>query len=279
MKERSSRPVTSSRRFYRSPDFSMITQKKSEKSLTKYLPGRGGRNSNGRITSAHRGGRIKRKYRIIDFKRDKHSIKAKVRSIEYDPNRSAWIALVVYEDGEKRYILAPDGLKVGDVLESGQDAPLITGNALPLSNIPLGTAIHNIELEPGRGGALVRSAGAGAQLLAREGKYAHIRMPSGEVRLILSSAYATLGQVSNIAHDATVDGKAGRSRWKGKRPRVRGVAKNPVDHPMGGGEGRSSGGRHPTSKSGILAKGFKTRNPKKQSSRYIIKKRKTKRRG
>jgi large subunit ribosomal protein L2 len=279
MKEKGSRPVTPSRRYYRPPNFSSITRRKSEKSLTKYLPGTGGRNSEGRITSAHRGGRVRRKYRTIDFKRNKHLIEAKINSIEYDPNRSAWIALVFYKDGEKRYILAPHGLKVGDVIESGPNAPLITGNALPLSNIPLGTMIHNIELEPGRGGVLVRSAGAAAQLLAKEGKYAHIRMPSGEVRLILSSAYATLGRVSNIAHDVIMDGKAGRSRLKGRRPRVRGVAKNPVDHPMGGGEGRSSGGRHPTSKTGVLAKGYKTRNPKKQSSKYIIKRRKIRRRG
>ncbi|MBA7599554.1 50S ribosomal protein L2 [subsurface metagenome] len=279
MKEKGSRPVTPSRRYYRPPNFSSITRRKSEKSLTKYLPGTGGRNSQGRITSAHRGGRVRRKYRTIDFKRNKHLIEAKINSIEYDPNRSAWIALVFYKDGEKRYILAPHGLKVGDVIESGPNAPLITGNALPLSNIPLGTMIHNIELEPGRGGVLVRSAGAAAQLLAKEGKYAHIRMPSGEVRLILSSAYATLGRVSNIAHDVIMDGKAGRSRLKGRRPRVRGVAKNPVDHPMGGGEGRSSGGRHPTSKTGVLAKGYKTRNPKKQSSKYIIKRRKIRRRG
>lgn len=279
MKEKGSRPVTPSRRYYRPPNFSSITRRKSEKSLTKYLPGTGGRNSQGRITSAHRGGRVRRKYRTIDFKRNKHLIEAKVNSIEYDPNRSAWIALVFYKDGEKRYILAPHGLKVGDIIESGPNAPLITGNALPLSNIPLGTMIHNIELEPGRGGVLVRSAGAAAQLLAKEGKYAHIRMPSGEVRLILSSAYATLGRVSNIAHDVIMDGKAGRSRLKGRRPRVRGVAKNPVDHPMGGGEGRSSGGRHPTSKTGVLAKGYKTRNPKKQSSKYIIKRRKIRRRG
>jgi len=279
MKEKGSRPVTPSRRYYRPPNFSSITRRKSEKSLTKYLPGTGGRNSEGRITSAHRGGRVRRKYRTIDFKRNKHLIEAKINSIEYDPNRSAWIALVFYKDGEKRYILAPHGLKVGDVIESGPNAPLITGNALPLSNIPLGTMIHNIELEPGRGGVLVRSAGAAAQLLAKEGKYAHIRMPSGEVRLILSSAYATLGRVSNIAHDVIMDGKAGRSRLKGRRPRVRGVAKNPVDHPMGGGEGRSSGGRHPTSKTGVLAKGYKTRNPKKQSSKYIIKRRKIRRKG
>lgn len=279
MKEKGSRPVTPSRRYYRPPNFSSITRRKSDKSLTKYLPGTGGRNSQGRITSAHRGGRVRRKYRMIDFKRNKHLIEAKVNSIEYDPNRSAWIALVFYKDGEKRYILAPHGLKVGDIIESGPNAPLITGNALPLSNIPLGTMIHNIELEPGRGGVLVRSAGAAAQLLAKEGKYAHIRMPSGEVRLILSSAYATLGRVSNIAHDVIMDGKAGRSRLKGRRPRVRGVAKNPVDHPMGGGEGRSSGGRHPTSKTGVLAKGYKTRNPKKQSSKYIIKRRKIRRKG
>lgn len=279
MKEKGSRPVTPSRRYYRPEDFTGLTRKKSEKSLTKYLTRTGGRNSRGRITSSHRGGRAKRKYRIIDFKRAKHSIKAKVKSIEYDPNRSARIALAVYQDGEKRYILAPHGLKVGDVIESGPDAPLSTGNALPLTNIPLGTMVHNIELEPGMGAMLVRSAGTAAQLLAKEGKYAHIRMPSGEVRLILSSSYATIGRVSNIAHDVTMDGKAGRSRLKGRRPRVRGVAMNPVDHPMGGGEGRSSGGRHPTSKTGVLAKGYKTRNPKKKSSNYIIKRRKSRRKG
>ncbi|MEA1913143.1 MAG: 50S ribosomal protein L2 [candidate division WOR-3 bacterium] len=279
MKERRSRPVTPSKRFYSPQDYSQITRKKSEKSLTKYLPSTGGRNSEGRATAAHRGGRVKRKYREIDFKRDKHSIKATVHSIEYDPNRTAWIALTVYEDGEKRYILMPDGLKIGDVVESGPDAPISIGNYLPLSNIPLGTFIHNIELEPGRGGILVRSAGTGAQILAKEGKYAHIRMPSGEVRLILLKCYAAIGKVSNIPHSIRMDGKAGRSRWKGRKPRVRGVAKNPVDHPMGGGEGRASGGRHPTSATGVLAKGYKTRNPRKKSSQYIIKRKKSRRGG
>lgn len=277
MKERTSRPVTAGRRFYRPPSFDQVTRKESEKSLTKYLPSTGGRNSGGRITSSHRGGRVKRKYRKIDFKRNKHGIRAKVRYIEYDPNRTAWIALLVYEDGEKRYIISPDRLSVGDWVESGPNSPVSTGNALPLSEIPLGAMIHNIELEPGRGGILSRSAGNAARLLAKEGKYAHIKMPSGEVRLIRLNAYATIGRVSNIDHNTISDGKAGRSRWKGKRPRVRGVAKNPVDHPMGGGEGKSSGGRHPTSKTGVLAKGYKTRNPKKESSKFIVK-RKTKRR-
>lgn len=278
MKDRKSRPVTPGRRHYKAQDFSKLTEKKSEKSLTESLPSKGGRNSQGRMTASHRGGGVKRKYRIIDFKRNKFGVKAKIKTIEYDPNRSAWIALAVYEDGEKRYILAPNGLEVGDVVQAGPGSPVSVGNVLPLSEIPPGTFIHNIELEPGRGGILVRGAGTGAQILAIEGKYAHVRLPSGEVRLILSACNATIGRVSNIPHDAISDGKAGRSRLKGKRPRVRGVAKNPVDHPLGGGEGRSAGGRHPTSSTGVLAKGFRTRNPKKQSSRYIIKRRRVKKR-
>ncbi len=271
-------PVTPGSRYYRGQDFSGITKKTSEKSLSKNLPGTGGRNAQGRRTSNHRGGRVRRKYRAIDFKRNKFEIKGRIKSIEYDPNRSAWIALVSYEDGEKRYIISPDGINVGDVIQAGSGSPISVGNSMPLSEIPPGTFIHNIELEPGRGGILVRGAGAGAQILAIEGKHAHVRLPSGEVRLILASCSATVGRVSNTAHDSISDGKAGRSRWKGKKPRVRGVAKNPVDHPLGGGEGKSSGGRHPVSPSGVPAKGYRTRNPKKQSSKYIIKRRRVRRR-
>lgn len=278
MGKRKNRAVTPGSRYYEAGDFSEITKKKSNKSLTKNLPSRGGRNSKGRITSNHRGGRVRRKYRLIDFKRDKYGVKGKISSIEYDPNRSARVALVVYEDGDKRYILAPDGLKVGDVIQAGSGSPVSVGNSLPLSEIPPGTFIHNIELQPGRGGVLARGAGTGAQILAIEGKHAHVRLPSGEVRLVFARCNATVGRVGNISHDTISDGKAGRSRWKGKRPRVRGVAKNPVDHPLGGGEGRSSGGRHPVSRTGVPAKGYRTRNPKKQSSKYIIKRRRVRRR-
>jgi large subunit ribosomal protein L2 len=278
MGTRKSRPVTPGSRYYEAADFSEITRKKGEKSLIKNLPSKGGRNSQGRITADHRGGRVGRKYRSMDLKRNKFGIKGKIKSIEYDPNRSARIALVVYEDGEKRYIISPDGMNVGDSIQAGPGSPLSIGNSLPLSEIPPGTFIHNVELEPGKGGVLVRGAGTGAQILALEGKHAHIRLPSGEVRLILSSCSATIGRVGNVTHDSISDGKAGRSRWKGKRPRVRGVAMNPVDHPLGGGEGRSSGGRHPVSRTGIPAKGYRTRDPKKQSSKYIIKRRKTRRR-
>jgi len=278
MGKRKSRPVTPSSRYYEAADFSEITRKKSERSLIKNLPSRGGRNSQGRITADHRGGRVRRKYRSVDLKRSKFGIKGKVKSIEYDPNRSARIALVIYEDGEKRYIISPDGLNVGDSILSGSGSPVSVGNSLPLSEIPPGTFIHNIELEPGKGGILARGAGTGGQILALEGKRAHVRLPSGEVRLILSSCSATIGRVGNVTHDAISDGKAGRSRWKGRRPRVRGVAMNPVDHPLGGGEGKSSGGRHPVSSTGVPAKGYRTRNPKKQSSKYIIKRRKVRRR-
>lgn len=279
MKKIKSTPTTPARRLYKPPNFKPITRRKSEKSLTRILPKTGGRNSQGRITSYHRGGRVKRKYRRIDFKRDKQGIKGRIESIEYDPNRSAFISLVVYEDGEKRYILAPLGIEVGSIVQSGDDVPINLGNAMPLFRIPLGTMVHNVELEPGRGGVLVRSAGTAAQLLAKEGKFAHLKMPSDEVRLIPGRCYATIGRISNMEHDIVMDGKAGRSRWKGKRPRVRGVAKNPVDHPMGGGEGKSSGGRHPTSKTGVLAKGYKTRKRNKESSKYIIRSRKKKKRG
>ena len=278
MGTRKSRPVTPSSRYYEAADFSEITRKKAEKSLVKNLPSKGGRNSQGRITADHRGGRVRRKYRSVDLKRNKFGIKGKIKSIEYDPNRSARIALVFYEDGEKRYIVSPDGMNVGDTIQAGSGSPVSIGNSLPLSEIPPGTFIHNVELEPGKGGVLARGAGTGAQILALEGKHAHVRLPSGEVRLILSSCSATIGRVGNVTHDSISDGKAGRSRWKGKRPRVRGVAMNPVDHPLGGGEGRSSGGRHPVSRTGVPAKGYRTRDPKKQSSKYIIKRRKTRRR-
>ncbi len=278
MGKRKSRAVTPGSRYYEPENFSEITEKRSNKSLTKNLPSKGGRNSSGRMTSNHRGGRVRRKYRSVDLKRNKFGIKGKIGSIEYDPNRSARIALVIYEDGEKKYIISPDGMKVGDVIQAGSGSPISIGNSLPLSEIPPGTFIHNIELEPGRGGVLARGAGTGAQILAIEGKYAHVRLPSGEVRLVLSSCSATVGRVGNISHDSISDGKAGRSRWKGRRPRVRGVAMNPVDHPLGGGEGRSSGGRHPVSRTGVPAKGYRTRNPKKQSSKYIIKRRKVRRR-
>jgi large subunit ribosomal protein L2 len=270
MGKRKSRPVTPGSRYYEAADFSEITRKKSDKSLTKNLPSKGGRNSHGRITSSHRGGRVRRKYRLIDLKRNKFGVPGKISSIEYDPNRSARIALVIYGDGDKRYIISPDGIKVGDIIRAGSGSPVSIGNSLPLLEIPPGTFIHNIELEPGKGGVLARGAGTGAQILAIEGKHAHVRLPSGEVRLVLSSCSATVGRVGN--------GKAGRSRWKGRRPRVRGVAMNPVDHPLGGGEGKSSGGRHPVSRTGVPAKGYRTRNPKKQSSKYIIKRRKMRRR-
>ncbi|MCJ7774044.1 MAG: 50S ribosomal protein L2, partial [Desulfobacterales bacterium] len=232
----------------------------------------GGRNVHGRITCRHRGGGHRRHYRVIDFKRDKVGIPAKVATIEYDPNRSARIALLHYVDGEKRYIIAPLNLSVNDVVMSSSDADIKPANTLPLSNIPLGTFIHNIELRPGKGGQIVRSAGTFAQLMAKEDKYAHIKLPSGEVRLILLTCKATIGQLGNVIHENISLGKAGRQRWIGRRPKVRGVAMNPVDHPMGGGEGRSSGGRHPCTPWGIPTKGFKTRRKKKDSS-YIVRKR------
>jgi large subunit ribosomal protein L2 len=266
------RPTSPGRRFQTFSSFEEITSTTPEKSLLKALRKTGGRNSNGRVTSRHRGGGHKRHYRIIDFKRDKSDIPAKVATIEYDPNRSARIALLHYADGEKRYILAPLGLGVGDVVQAGPDADIKPGNALPLSNIPLGTHIHNIELRTGRGGQIVRSAGAYAQLMAKEDRYAQLKLPSGEVRMVLLSCQATIGQVGNVEHENKSLGKAGRSRWLGKRPKVRGVAMNPVDHPMGGGEGRSSGGRHPCTPWGKPTKGFKTRN-KRKSNRLIVRKR------
>lgn len=256
------------------PDFAEITRSKPEKSLLEPLRKKGGRNNKGRVTARHRGGGARRAYRLIDFKRDKHGIPARVASIEYDPNRSARIALLHYRDGEKRYILAPQGLAVDDIVEAGpgRDIDIKPGNSLPLGDLPLGTTVHNIEMRPGKGGQLARGAGTLAHIAAKEGKYAHIRLPSGEVRLIPVVCYATVGQVGNIDHANLSLGKAGASRWRGRRPHVRGVAQNPVDHPMGGGEGRSSGGRHPCSPWGQLSKGKKTRG-KKQSDRYIVKRR------
>ncbi|MBQ0029588.1 MAG: 50S ribosomal protein L2 [Paludibacteraceae bacterium] len=253
--------------------FETITTNKPEKSLVKGMHGTGGRNNTGKMTMRYIGGGHKRKFRVIDFKREKDGVPAVVKTIEYDPNRSARIALLFYKDGEKRYILAPNGLQVGQELVSGENVAPEVGNALPLQNIPLGTMIHNIELRPGQGAALVRSAGTGAQLTSREGKYALIKLPSGEMRMILCSCKATVGIVGNGDHMLERSGKAGRSRWLGRRPRNRGVVMNPVDHPMGGGEGRQSGG-HPRSRKGILAKGYKTRTPKKASNKFIVERRK-----
>ena len=266
------KPTSPGRRAQVYSTFDEITTTTPEKSLLKPIKNSGGRNANGRITCRHRGGGHNRHYRIIDFKRDKTEIPARVASIEYDPNRSARIALLHYADGEKRYILAPLYLSVGDTVMSGPKADIKPGNTLPLINIPLGTHVHNIELRLGKGGQIVRSAGTFAQLMAKEDRYALIKLPSGEVRMVLLNCKATIGRLGNVVHENISLGKAGRKRWLGRRPKVRGVAMNPVDHPMGGGEGRSSGGRHPCSPRGILAKGYKTRN-KKKSNRYIVKKR------
>jgi large subunit ribosomal protein L2 len=266
------KPTSPGRRFQAYSSFEEITKTKPEKQLLKVLKKTGGRNAKGRITCRHRGGGHKRHYRIIDFKRDKIGIPAKVASIEYDPNRSARIALLHYVDGEKRYILAPMNLKVDDIVESSPDADIKPGNTLPLSNIPLGTQIHNIELRSGKGGQIVRSAGTYAQLMAKEDRYALIKLPSSEVRMVLIKCTATVGQLGNATHENIDLGKAGRTRWLGRRPKVRGVAMNPVDHPMGGGEGRSSGGRHPCSPWGVPSKGYKTRK-NKSSDRLIVKKR------
>ncbi len=268
------KPMTPGTRFRSDFTFEEITKTEPEKSLTISLKKSGGRNNLGRITARHRGGGHKRKYRIIDFKRDKFGVPAKVFSIEYDPNRSARIALLHYADGEKRYIIAPNGLKVGDKVMSGPDAEISIGNALPLKNMPLGSFIHNVELKPGKRGQLGRSAGTAIQLMAKEGNYAQLKMPSGEVRLVRIDCMATYGQVGNTERENISLGKAGRSRWLGRRPHVRGVAMNPVDHPMGGGEGKTSGGGHPVSPWGQKAKGLKTRKKKKESNRFIIKRRK-----
>lgn len=270
---KSYKPTSPGRRFQTVLDFAEITRKEPEKSLLLPLKKTGGRNCYGRITSRYIGGGHKRLYRIIDFKRDKHGIPARVASIEYDPNRSAFIALLHYMDGEKRYILAPHNLQVGEILMSGENADIKPGNALPLKHIPLGTLIHNIELKKGKGGQIIRSAGTYGQLMAKEGNYAHIKMPSGEVRMVHLECYATIGQVSNLDHENVSIGKAGRSRWLGKNPRVRGVAMNPVDHPLGGGEGKTSGGRHPVTPWGVPTKGYKTRR-NKATDKFILKRRK-----
>lgn len=266
-------PVTPGSRFKVGNDFSEITASRPEKSLVLSNKRSGGRNSDGKMTSRYIGGGHKKQYRLIDFKRNKDGITASVKTIEYDPNRTARIALLVYADGEKRYILAPQGLKVGQSVVSGKGVSPDIGNALPLAEIPLGSVIHNIEMQPGKGASICRSAGSGAQLSARDGKYAIVKMPSGETRMILTTCKAVIGAVSNAEHSLVVHGKAGRNRWLGRRPRTRGVAMNPVDHPMGGGEGRASGG-HPRSRKGLPAKGYKTRAPKKSSSKYIIERRK-----
>ncbi len=268
------KPVTPGTRFKSNYTFEEITKSTPEKSLTTALKKSGGRNNHGRITARHIGGGHKRRYRIIDFKRNKHGIAAKVFSIEYDPNRSARIALLHYVDGEKRYIIAPNGLKVGDKISSGSGSEISVGNALPLKEMPLGSFVHNVEIKPGKGGQIGRSAGSSLQLMAKEGNFAQLKMPSGEVRLINANCFATYGMVGNSEHENISLGKAGRTRWLGKRSYVRGVAMNPVDHPMGGGEGKTSGGGHPVSPWGQKSKGLKTRKRKNPSNKYIIKRRK-----
>ena len=263
------RPITPGQRFRVAPAFDEITSSTPEKSLLAPIKKSGGRNKSGKMTMRYIGGGHKKQYRLVDFKRTKYGVPATVKAIEYDPNRTARIALLYYADGEKSYIIAPAGLEVGTVVVSGPGIAPEVGNCLPLSDIPLGTIIHNIELQPGNGGTLARSAGSYAQLVAREGRYATIKLPSGELRMVLVNCYATVGTVSNSDHMNVSLGKAGRSRWLGKRPRVRGVAMNPVDHPMGGGEGKSSGG-HPRSRKGLYAKGLKTRNKNKYSEKLIV---------
>lgn len=268
------KPVTPSRRHMVTSAFEEITKSTPERSLIRTKKSSGGRNSAGRISTRHRGGGHKRRYRLIDFRRNKYGIPATVVAIEYDPNRSARIALLNYADGEKRYMLAPVGLEIGTVVLSGPEAEPSVGNALPLEKIPLGMTVHNIEMKSGGGGQIARSAGAGAQLMSREGEFANLKMPSGEIRRIRVNCYATVGQVGNVDHENIASGKAGRKRWLGIRPTVRGVAMNPVDHPMGGGEGRTSGGGHPQSPWGTLAKGKRTRKHKLASNKYIVARRK-----
>jgi len=270
------KPTSPGRRFQSTLTRDDLSKSPPEKSLTKGLSKSGGRNNLGRITAYHRGGGHKRRYRIVDFKREKIGIPAKVSSIEYDPNRSARLALLVYSDGEKRYIIAPDSLKVGEVIVSGPDSPIKIGNTLPISKIPMGTLCHNIEMKPGAGGKIARSAGASAQLMAKEDGYAQFRLSSGEIRMVGLSCSATIGEVGNSEHSNISLGKAGRKRWLGKKPHVRGVAMNPVDHPLGGGEGKSSGGRHPVTPWGKPTKGYKTRNVNKSSSKFIVRRRKVK---
>jgi large subunit ribosomal protein L2 len=264
------KPTSPSRRYYEVLDYSELTKKAPEKKLTEGKRSTGGRNNQGRTTSRFRGGGHKRRYRVIDFRRDKIGVPATVSALEYDPNRSARLALLQYADGEKRYILAPDGLSVGDAVVSSKNADIKPGNSLTLRSIPAGTMIHNVEIKLGKGGQLVRSAGVAAQLMAKEEHYAHVRLPSSEVRLVHLDCRATIGQVSNMLHARVTLGKAGRKRWLGRRPHNRGVTMNPVDHPMGGGEGRSSGGRHPCSPWGQLSKGLKTRK-NKRTEKFIIK--------
>ncbi|NKI33226.1 50S ribosomal protein L2 [Croceivirga thetidis] len=273
MSVRKLKPITPGQRFRVVNGFDAITTDKPEKSLLAPIKRTGGRNSQGKMTMRHRGGGHKRRYRIIDFKRDKQGVAAEVKSIQYDPNRTAFIALLEYKDGEKRYIIAQNGLQVGQKVISGEKAGPEIGNAMPLSNIPLGTVISCIELRPGQGAVMARSAGTFAQLMAKDGKFVTIKLPSGETRMILSTCMATIGAVSNSDHQLLVSGKAGRSRWLGRRPRTRPVVMNPVDHPMGGGEGRASGG-HPRSRNGIPAKGYRTRSLTKESNRYIVERRK-----
>jgi large subunit ribosomal protein L2 len=272
MPVRKYKPTSPGRRFQTVQTFDDLTATKPHKALTVPLPKSGGRNNRGELTSWWRGGGHKRSYRVIDFKRDKHGVTGKVSTIEYDPNRSARIALVTYADGEKRYILHPAGLKVGDTVMAGEQADILPGNALPLKFIPVGTMIHNVELRPGKGGQLARSAGAAVQLVAKDTDYASVRMPSSEIRQVHLECMATIGQVGNLDHENVSIGKAGRSRWLGRRPHVRGVAMNPVDHPLGGGEGKTSGGRHPVTPWGVPTKGYKTRR-RKTTDRFIVQRR------
>lgn len=266
----SRKPTSPGRRFQTATDFAEITRSEPEKSLVRPLKKTGGRNCYGRVTCRYRGGGHKRRYRLIDFKRNKLEVPAKVATIEYDPNRTTRIALLHYADGEKRYILAPNDLRVGDTVVSSPTADIKPGNTLPLMNIPNGTLVHNVEMKPGKGGQMARAAGSAAQLMAKEGRQAHLKLPSGEVRMVPVECRATIGQLSNVEQENVSLGKAGRKRWVGKRPHVRGVVMNPVDHPMGGGEGKSSGGRHPCTPWGVPTKGYKTRKPK-ASDRYIVK--------
>jgi len=265
-------PITPGMRFKTIPGFEELTRSEPERSLLRPLKKKGGRNNKGRMTIRHRGGGHKRRYRLIDFRRDKFGIPARVASVEYDPNRSARIALLNYTDGEKRYIIAPLGLRVGEMVNSGPEAEIRVGNFLPLKKVPLGTIVHNVELKPGKGGQVARGAGTGAQVMAKEGGYVQLRLPSGEVRNFPSQCGATIGTVGNPDHEKISFGSAGKSRWLGRRPRVRGVAMNPVDHPLGGGEGKSSGGRHPSTPWGVPTKGYKTRR-RKPSDRLIVRRR------
>ena len=270
---KSYRPTSPARRQMSVQTFDEITTDKPHKPLCETLQQSGGRDNHGHLTSWWRGGGHKRLYRIIDFKRDKHDIPGKISTIEYDPNRSARIALVTYADGDKRYILQPEGLKVGDKVIAGENVDILPGNAVPLKNIPLGTMLHNVELRPGKGGQIARSAGSSVQLVAKEGDFASVKMPSGEIRHVAIVCYATIGQVGNLDHENVSIGKAGRQRWMGNRPHVRGVVMNPVDHPHGGGEGKTSGGRHPVSPWGLPTKGYKTRN-NKATDKFIVERRK-----